>query len=276
MSRIQHILERAERDGYARRMRGPEPLASSGSDLAGVVLHHSTDEFSGEADHSGLAIQDLTPARVVVGAHLDPSLITAHSGNVEAAEQYRSLRTRVMQADTSMPISVMLVTSPGQGEGKTLTASNLALAMAQESRRRVCLIDADLRKPTLQQLFGLPDGPGLCDVLAGTASLSSALVGLEEHQLTILPAGHVPSHPAELLGTAAMRRMLDRLRTGFDRIIVDAPPALPLADVGILTPLIDVVLLVVRARFTSKPAIRDAVASLDRSKLLGLVLNESA
>ncbi len=277
MSRIQHILEKAERDGYARRVRGLDSLASSGavvSSAPGYTAGEGGDADEGDA--LSLAVQILTPARLVAGAHLDPSLITATTTNLVAAEQYRALRTRVLQADAAGPVRILLVTSPGQGEGKTVTAANLGLAMAQEQKRRICLVDADLRHPRLRRLFGLPDGPGLCNVLEGRASLSDALVALEEHRLTILPAGDVPSHPAELLGTAAMRRTLDTLGTHFDRVILDAPAVGPLADVGILTPLVDALLLVVRAGVTPKPAIHDAIAQLDRSKLLGLILNESS
>ena len=88
--------------------------------------------------------------------------------------------------------------------------------------------------------------------------------------------GKQPARPAELLGTTAMRRTLDALRARFDRIVIDAPAAMPLADVGILTPLVDSVLLVVRAAITSKPSIHDAVTAIDNSKLLGIVLNEAA
>ena len=122
----------------------------------------------------------------------------------------------------------------------------------------------------------MPDGPGLSDVLTGRATLDDALVTLEDQQITLLPAGTRRAHPAELLGTTAMRRTLETLRSQFDRVIIDAPAATPLADVGILTPLVDSVLLVVRAGVTSKPAIHDAVAAIDASKLLGVVLNEAA
>ena len=174
------------------------------------------------------------------------------------------------------PVNVVMITSPGRGEGKTLTVGNLGLAMAQEWQRRICIVDADLRHPQMHRIFGLPDGPGLCDVLTGRATLEEALVTLEEHQVTILPAGNVPAHPAELLGTSAMRKTMDMLRAQFDRVVVDVAPAAPLADVSILAPLVDRVLIVVRSGVTTKPAIHDAVSSIEPSKLLGFVLNESA
>jgi Mrp family chromosome partitioning ATPase len=133
-----------------------------------------------------------------------------------------------------------------------------------------------MRQPHVHRLFGIADNPGLSDVLAGRAALDEALIAIEEHRLTVLPAGRAHGHPAELLGTVSMRRALESLRAQFDRVVIDAPSATLLADVGILTPLVDSVVLVVRAGSTAKPAIHDAIAALDGSKLLGVVLNEAA
>jgi Mrp family chromosome partitioning ATPase len=147
--------------------------------------------------------------------------------------------------------------------------------MAQEQQRRICVVDADLRRPQQDRLFGLSPAPGLADVLACDAALDDALITLEEYQITILPAGTASAHPAELLGTITMRRTLEALRSRFDCVLIDAPAAIPLADVGILTPLVDSVVMVVRAGVTSKPAIHDAITSIDGAKLLGIVLNEA-
>jgi protein-tyrosine kinase len=182
----------------------------------------------------------------------------------------------VRQAENGRALRSIIITSPGKGDGKSLTAANLALTMAQEFQPRVLLLDADLRRPAAHSLFGMSETPGLADVLMGGASLEDALVHLEEHHLSILPAGLPPTHPAELLGSAAMRRTIDTLRTRFDRIIIDMPPVEPLADVHILTPLADAVLMIVRAGMTEKPAIDRALHGLDISKVLGLVLNEAA
>jgi Mrp family chromosome partitioning ATPase len=127
----------------------------------------------------------------------------------------------------------------------------------------------------VHQLFGVAEGPGVSDVLLGAAELDHALVELPDYRLTILPAGAPPAHPAELLGSAGMRRMLDTLRNRYDRILIDMPPVAPLADLHIVAPQIDGILMIVRAGITPKPAIERALAGLDVSKVLGLVLNES-
>jgi capsular exopolysaccharide synthesis family protein len=154
-----------------------------------------------------------------------------------------------------------------------LTAANLGLTMAQEIQQRVCVVDADLRCSRLHELFGLGEGPGLADVLAGRATIDDALVFLPDYRITVLPAGQAIGHPAELLGTQTMRRAVETLRSRFDRVVIDAPSASPLADVGIITPLVDSVLLVVRAGTTPKPAIQEAVNAIEAGKLLGVVLN---
>lgn len=212
-------------------------------------------------------------SRVV--AELDHHLVAALAPTSLAAEQYRSLRTRLKRVESGRALRTIAVTSPNKGDGKSLTAANLALTMAQEFQQRVLLIDCDLRRPSVHRLFGLSDGPGLGDVLMSAAELDQALVALPEYHLTVLPAGLPPSRPAELLGSSGMRRLLDTLRSRFDRILIDVPPVAPLADLHILAPMVDGLLMIVRAGITPKPAIERALAGLDASKVLGLVLNES-
>jgi len=273
MSRIQHILEKAEREGSVRRLRNvADPIVAAGPSALQEAPPLPTlppDTYAAPATPS------LGRGRPVTGASLDSKLVAVVAPSAQAAEQYRALRTRILHADPGLAVNVILVTSPGRNDGKTLTAANLALTMAQDFQRRTCVVDANLRHPQLHRLFGLDDGPGLSDVLVGRATLDEVLVFNEEHQISILPAGKVEARPAELLGSTAMRRTLEALRSAFDRIVIDAPSAIPLADVGIVAPLVDTVLLVVRAGVTSRPSIQDAVTSIDDAKLLGIVLNET-
>jgi capsular exopolysaccharide synthesis family protein len=290
MSRMQQIIEKAEREGAMRRMRAAEGAALA--DIAPVGLASASPiSLPASAATSmptavpiapelGAAAATAVPApaqtRVIETARLDPRLISVTAADSIGAEQYRALRTRLFHSDNGSIVNVVLVTSPGRSEGKTLTAGNLGLTMAQEHQRHVCLVDADMRNPELHHIFGVPAGPGLSEVLAGTATLDDALVTIEQHHITLLTAGQARTHPADLLGTTAMRRTLETLRSRFDRVILDAPSTSPLADVGVLTPLVDGVVLVVRSGVTSKPSIHDAIGSIDPSKLLGVVLNEAA
>jgi capsular exopolysaccharide synthesis family protein len=270
MSRIQQILDKAERDNAIHRVRVLETLEAPG------VPPDVRATPTAASPPPGLAIEaPPTAVRTVRDTHLDRRLAAAREPNSAAAEQYRALRTRLEHGDAGAVVHVMLVTSPGREDGKSLTVANLGLAMAQEYRRRVAVVDANLRHPTLHRLFGLPNGPGLSDVLAGRVLLDEALVNLESHNLTVLPAGTPTAHPAESLGTITMRRTMDTLRSRFDVVVMDAPAAAPLADVGILTPLTDCIVLVVRAGVTAKPAVHDSIGALDGAKLLGLVLNDA-
>jgi protein-tyrosine kinase len=280
MSRIQDILSKAERDGTARRTRAltddgqvqPAPaLAPRPLQPAFEPPRPAAPPWQAAA--TAPAVEPETPPAIF--GPLDPRLVAALAPQSLAAEQFRSLRTRIRRAENGRAIRAIVITSPNKGDGKSLTAANLAITMAQEFQQRVLLVDADLRRPAVHRLFSAPDGLGLSDVLMGAAELDDVLVHLPVHQLTLMPAGAPPSHPAELLGSAAMRRLLDTLRTRFDRILIDMPPVAPLADLQIVAPMVDGLLMIVRAGVTPKPAIERALAGLDPSKVLGLVLNEA-
>ncbi|MEN3339120.1 MAG: protein-tyrosine kinase [Acidobacteriota bacterium] len=279
MSRIQDILSKAERDGNTRRTRGLSDEGQMSPPVAVAPRPPQQPAYEpAAAGHSWTPAATATaiePEHTVTGSRLDPHLVAALAPQSLAAEQYRSLRTRIKRAENGRALRSIVVTSPNKGDGKSLTAANLAITMAQEFQQRVLLIDGDLRRPAVHTLFGIPEGPGLTDVLMGGAELNQALVNVEHHHLTVLPAGAIPSHPAELLGSASMRRVLDTLRTRFDRILIDMPPVAPLADLHIVAPMVDGLLMIIRAGVTPRPAIERALAGLDTQKVLGLVLNES-
>ena len=295
MSRIQNILEKAERDGASlRTTRVGVPAAAIPVPVnqvaASVPLTIDIPTPPAPAAEPVL-VRDIVPGAPAVQApapaaaaadtiqsytvRLNPLLVAGLSPKSLAAEQYRQLRTRLSHAEGANNLRTVLITSPQKGEGKSVTAANLALTMAQELQRRVIIVEADLRKPSLQHLFGLPPGPGLAEYLSGAAELKDVMRFLPDHNLTVIHAGSAPTNPAELLGSTAMRRLLDQLRTRYDRVLLDTPPVLPLADVAVLAPLVDGTLLVVRAGVTPKPAIENALRAFDSSRLLGVVLNES-
>jgi capsular exopolysaccharide synthesis family protein len=296
MSRIQNILEKAERDGAALRTSrmgvppsGPAAPASAVTATVPVSIDIPTPAPAespavivpgGPASHTVQVTVPVSQPSAADGvahyaARLNPLLVAGLAPKSLAAEQYRQLRTRLAHADGAQNLRTVLVTSPQKGEGKSITAANLALTMAQELQRRVAIVEADLRKPSLRHFFGLPAGPGLSEYLTGAAELRDVMRFLPEFNLIVIDAGLAPANPAELLGSTAMRRLLDHLRARFDRVILDTPPVLPLADVAVLAPLVDGALMVVRAGVTPKPAIENALRAFDSSRLLGVVLNES-
>ena len=271
MSRIQEILKKAEREGGVQRTRAlvtDAPLAAAAGASALAMPAPWTPAAREQQDVAP------APARTVSGT-LDPRLVAASEPQSLAAEQYRSLRTRIKASEHGRAIRSFIITSPNKGDGKSLTAANLALTMGQEFQQRVLLVDADLRRPSIHHLFGINETPGLTDILMGGSTIENALVDIPEHHLTVLPSGLVPVHPAELLGSAGMRRVLDTLRTRYDRVILDMPPVAPLADVSIAAGMVDGILMIVRAGVTPKPAIERALAGLEVSKVLGLVLNDA-
>lgn len=281
MSRIQQILAKAERDGTARRVA---PMGNTVVRTApAAVERRPAPEPPDAPDEELSADEPIEPvgyaaprgtARVSSDVALDPVLVAALDPMAPAAEQYRTLRSRIAQAENGQAIRVIQLTSPSNGDGKTITAVNLALTMAQEFQRRVLAIDADLRNPRVHELLGLEPGPGLVEVLTGEASLQDALVELPAQHLTVLRAGHTYDRPAEMLGSAPMRRLLDTLRAQFDRIVIDSAPA-AVADPGAIAAAVDGMLLVVRSGVTTKPAIARSLGSLPSAKLLGMVFNES-
>jgi protein-tyrosine kinase len=280
MSRIQDILARAERDGTARRTQQGEPAYSApaihGSSALDPTPFIRPIDPPPAPPPAPAAVPAAEPAADGRTAHatLHPALVAAIAPHSAVAEQYRAMRTRITHHEGEAPIRTIMVTSPGGGEGKSVTAANLALTMAQEFQRRVVLVDADLRGPSVHALFGLDGAPGLAEVLAGEATLDEALVYLPDVRLTVLAGGATPQFPTELLGSASMRRTIDTLRARFDRVLLDLPAVMPLADVRTVAPIADGVVMVVRAAVTQRPALDQALAALEESKVLGVVLNE--
>jgi capsular exopolysaccharide synthesis family protein len=291
MSRIQDILAKAEREGTARRL---QPTSGAITAPATVLTPHfdgattlGTHAFTPARVHDDSAYDAMPVAAApVISAPaaleprtarptLHPALVAAIAPHSEAAEQYRAIRTRLTLREELGPLRTIGVTSPANGEGKSVTAANLALTMAQETQRRVVLVDADLRDPSVHRLFAVDRGPGLAEVLTGEATLEDALIELPDLRLTLLPAGRVADYPAELLGSAVMRRLLDQLGDRFDRMLLDLPSALPVADVGSVAPHVDGMLMVVRAGVTQRPALDQALALFDEQKVIGVVLNEA-
>ncbi len=282
MTRASRILSKADRDGTTRHIapaleRGDLELLSD--PRSRFAWNPGDDRPAPSDEQPPLRSQGREPAppvsaRSVFGATLDKDMVAALQPFSPAAEQFRTLRTRIAQVESAGQRRVILVTSPGSGDGKTVTGANLALTMAQEFQRQVLVIDADLRNARLHECLGIPREPGLSDVLAGEATLEDALVSLSEYRVIVLPAGSPHARPTELLGSEPMRRLVENLARRFDRVVIDSTAA-HFADAGVLEPLADGVLLVVRAGRTSRPSIARALGLVPRAKLLGLVLNDS-
>lgn len=208
-----------------------------------------------------------------IKAGVDHKIVAYYNPKDPIAEQFRALWTHIYSTETGGNLKTIAVTSSSHQEGKTIVAVNLSVVVAQDSDKPVLLIDCNLRKPTVDILLGLHADRGLSDVLAGNVKISDALMNTDIKNLTVLPAGQIPINPAEL-GSQKMKDLLTELRAQFDRIILDTPPVIPYADPRILGPLIDGVVMVVRAGKTRREAVLRAEDTLRKvgAKILGYVL----
>ena len=202
-------------------------------------------------------------------------LISRAAPDDPTSEAYRALRTNVTFVSAEQrSLKVICVTSPGPGEGKSTTAANLAITLGQQGAHTL-LVDADLRRPQVHRAFNLVQEPGLTDILVGSASLREAVRPNVVSGLDVLPGGALPPNPSELLGSEAMHRLVTELRTQFDYIIFDTPPALAVTDATVLGATADAVILVLRAGETEETAAQRTVELFRRvqARLAGTVLN---
>jgi capsular exopolysaccharide synthesis family protein len=191
-----------------------------------------------------------------------------------AAEQYRSLYYRLEHHRERRPMKLVAFTSAVSGEGKTVTAVNLALTGARANPdRRILLMDADLRRGQVAELLGFRARPGLSELLQGEAELRAVVRRFKANRLAVIPAGQGPEEPTQLLAGRRMKELLRGVREGFDEVYLDLPPTLPFADAAILGSLSDAVVLVVRANATPGKHIQQALDHLLGSSVLGCVLN---
>ncbi|MDP2389576.1 MAG: CpsD/CapB family tyrosine-protein kinase [Acidobacteriota bacterium] len=218
-----------------------------------------------------------TPSSATLASRFDPaerSRLVIGDAESALVEQYRHLAAVLHHAQSASGYRSVMVTSALPSEGKTLTATNLALTLSESYQRRVLLVDADLRRPRIKDLFGLPDGPGLTD------SLNSPGGGqLPVHQITptlwVLTAGRATADPMSTLVSGAMKQLLDEARDAFDWVVVDTPPIAILPDANLLASMIDTALLVVSAQSTPYPMVQRAAQAIGPSRILGVVLNRA-
>jgi capsular exopolysaccharide synthesis family protein len=205
----------------------------------------------------------------------DPNVIVFGNANpfVPGAEQFRTLRSRLYRMRENQPLHTILISSAIPAEGKTVVSSNLAYALVRQQGSRVLLIDADLRSPRVHTLLGAPGTPGLADYLQGSATEFQITQRSGEEGMCFIPAGNNVTHPSELISSERMKQFLERIKPAFDWIIIDSPPALPVADASVLGGLVDGVLFVVRANSTPAEASQKACKELRDAHILGVVLN---
>ncbi len=263
MERIKQALERARAE---RAGQPPTPIKLSAEPEAPTEPPVEQVTYS-RTRHISVSASDLRAKRVVTG--FAPCAFT---------DAYKMLRTQVLQRLNENNWNVLAVTSPGTGEGKTLTAVNLAVSLSMEVNYTVLLVDANLRHPSLHEHLGLPGSPGLSDYLSKDMPLPELLVhprGI--NHLTVLPGGQAMLNSAEMLNSPRMSQLVEEVKTRYaSRIVIfDLPPVLNAADAMAFAPYVDAALLVVEEGKTKRKEVEHAVGLLASTNVLGTVLNKA-
>jgi capsular exopolysaccharide synthesis family protein len=250
------------RDQLDNRVYKPDRIGQMGYREVGVIPNITPvieDRLQGQTavDHNETLLQS--------------NLISAVEPNSAAAEAYRHVRTNI-QFGPDRDLQTLLVTSPGAGDGKSTTAANLAIVMAQAGRSTL-LVDTDLRRPQVHKLFGMSRSPGLTEALQSTLEDHIKMPPIEN--LSVLPAGANVANPSELLGSGMMQELLEGARERFDIVILDTPPVLAATDATLLSTQCDTTLCVVRAGTTTEPELERAMQALNDvgARVMGAIFN---
>ena len=198
---------------------------------------------------------------------VSPSLVPT------AREWYRQLAATLHQAQLEHAVASVMVTSAVPGEGKTLTTTNLALTLSESYQRRVLLIDADLRRPTVHSLLGVPNAVGLREALMSEDPLP--LIRVNDH-LSVLLGGAAEDDPMKTLASDRMRKLIQDARARFDWVLLDTPPVGLLPDAKVLASAVDVALLVIKAGRTPYDVVQAAADAVGKERIFGVVLNSAA
>ncbi|CAN2045708.1 polysaccharide biosynthesis transport protein [Candidatus Magnetomoraceae bacterium gMMP-1] len=203
-----------------------------------------------------------------------PELITLHSPKSTASESYRGIRTSILFSSADEAPKTILITSAGPGEGKTLTSTNLAIAMAQAGTK-VALIDCDMRKPKIHKVFKIGREIGMSSILIREGKMKGAINHTQIPNLDLIPCGPIPPNPSEIIGSSRMYNLLNVLKKHYGRIIIDSPPITAVTDATVLAKFVDGVILVINAGETPRQVVQNGLGQLQsvNAHILGAVLN---
>ncbi|MFH2060888.1 MAG: polysaccharide biosynthesis tyrosine autokinase [Pseudomonadota bacterium] len=265
MGKIFNALEKSVKSEKITE-QGPPLLQSNEppSEQAGIKI--SSDGSSYQAESSDNMF-----------ARLSSDLVVALKPQSVEAEQFRNLKNNILFPEKGNPPKTIMVTSTIPGDGKSFVASNLAISIAQSIDEYVLLMDCDLRASSLGSLFGFTDVNGLSEYLTKAMPFSALLQNTFLEKLKVLPAGHTPKNPSELLTSEQMRKLIHEVKLRYnDRyIILDTPPPYITSETSALARQVDGVILVVRQRKSKKQDIHDIIDIYGREKILGIVYNDA-
>jgi capsular exopolysaccharide synthesis family protein len=272
MSRIYDALQRANLE----RQAGQDTDANEAAEPFAARVAEDSPPVSADVNLDGVALYPWNPR---LGSL--PTL----GNQSESIEQFRGLRSQLYQFCAQAPLKTILISSGMPSEGKSFVAANLAMSLASNQNNRILLIDADLRRPTLNGLLGAPNEPGLTEYLAGTAEVNDILQRNQTPRileagrvrsipnLTFIPAGAGGDNSSELIANHRIEELIATLSPHFDWILMDSPPALAFADAIDLARAADAVLLVARGATTPFDVAQRAQAAFSNTRILGFVLN---
>jgi len=261
MSRIKKALEKAKARGLAAGRR--------------EGLRHEHGEKTDEP--SGLRYVQTKVVEVPEEVFIRNKIVSIQEDH-PVADQFKLLRTRILQRTRKAGENTIQISGFDAGEGKSMVAMNLAVSMAKDTRQTTLLVDVDFRRPTIHRLMGLPDDTtGLKQYFEGRASLEEIFINPGINKLTVLPAGGTISHATEIVGSSKMEALVQELKSRYpDRyIIFDSPGFNVCPDPVVFSEYVDALLLVARSDFTSADSIKAAIKLVPKDKLLGTVLNDS-
>ncbi|MBE0596507.1 MAG: tyrosine-protein kinase family protein [Desulfuromonadales bacterium] len=266
MSRIEKALEKAAQ--LRKKENGTD------SKLDQVVRSATGPDQQGEEGGPAKISHEGRPVQTLQIDH--PMIFTFSDPRSPIAEEFRKLKSTLVNLARQGDLrKTVMITSSLSGEGKSVTAINLAITLAQEYDHTVLLVDADLRKPSIHKYFHLTPKVGLADCLCDGLDLSEAIIRTNIGKLSFIPAGREVENPAELLGAQRMKALVQEMRNRYpDRfVIIDTPPVLPVAETRSLSTYIDGVIFVIREGMVSPQHINDALGAIHRKKVLGVVYN---
>lgn len=228
--------------------------------------------------HSSSEIEEATDLRSLGELPLNPrnKPVVFTNGPSPQTEAFRTLETNLKSFDASHQIATLMITSAQAGEGKTTTAVNLSIALAQ-SGRNVVLIDCDLRKPSIHQVLGMPNQIGVSNALIQQAPASKVLKKSPQYGIHVVTSGPIVKSPTSLFSSKIMIRFLGELEAQFDMVVLDVPAALAVADVSVLAPLVDGIALVVSTNIANKQALLAVQRRLSgvQGNMVGVIINRS-
>jgi capsular exopolysaccharide synthesis family protein len=244
---------------------GDLPLSAPSFDPDAIrPAEAAVDHVNGTSHEPGLHFSQKLAAKLVV----DQTMVAS------SREQYRRLAAALHHAHEATNLSVVMIASAVAGEGKSLTAANLALTFSESYHRSVLLIDGDLRRPSLHRLFAFDAPTGLSEALSAIDEPEISLHQVSE-RLTIMPGGRANSDPMAGLTSVRMRRLIEEARETFDWVFIDTPPVGLLSDANLLAAMVDAAVLVIRADRTPHTLVQRAIDAVGRDRIIGAVLNQA-